>query len=141
MAELTDAWSWLLPDTFEPVTASTLGDVFFQQGTDAVFWLNTGTAEITQVAGSRSEFFELMKTEKTTEWFMPHLIQDLMDAGKLLRSDYCYTYVALPIFKEGKYKVSNLNPVPAREHFGVTGTLHRQIKDLPDGSKIQVNWT
>lgn len=140
LAELVEAWSWLLPEQFEPVTASTLGDVFFQQGSEAVYWLNTGTAEISRVAESRSAFMDLLKTEKADEWFMPSLIQDLLNAGKPLKPGYCYTYVALPIFKEGKYEVSNFNPAPAGEHFGLTGALHRKISDLPDGAQVQVKW-
>ena len=140
LEELSEAWSWLLPEPVEPVTASALGDVFFQKGSEAVYWLNTGTAEITRIAESRAAFMELLKTEKADEWFMPGLIQELLNAGKHLKPDHCYTYAVLPIFKEGKYEVSNLNPVPAREHFGLTGTLHRQVNNLPDGAQVQVNW-
>jgi hypothetical protein len=140
LGELLEAWSWLLPEQFEPVTASTLGDVFFQQGGEAVYWLNTGTAEISRVAESRSAFLDLLKTEKADEWFMPSLIQDLLNSGKCLQPGYCYTYVVLPIFKEGKYEVSNLNAAPAGEHFGLTGALHRKICDLPDGAQVQVKW-
>lgn len=138
LAALYEAWAWFLPQPFQPVMASTLGDVFFQQGSEAVFWLNTGTAEISQVAESRAHFMELLKGEEHVSWFMPNLIEQLKDAGKHLKPDHCYTYAILPIFKEGKYEVSNLNPVPAKEHFGVTGTIHRQIKGLPDGTHVKV---
>ena len=141
LSALETAWSWLLPSCFEPVLASTLGDVFFQQGGAEVFWLNTGTAEITCVAASRSEFMELLGTEKADEWFMPGLIEQLKVAGKSLQPDGCYTYVALPIFSEGKYEVSNLNPVPSAEHFYMTGEVHRQIRDLPNGAKVSFRWT
>jgi hypothetical protein len=139
LKELRNEWSWLLPKSFGPVMASTLGDVFFQQGSEAVFWLNTGTADVTQVAASRSHFLEVLKTEQANEWFMPALIQELKEAGKLLKPDYCYSYLILPIFAEGKYEVANLNPVPAKEHFGLTGTLHRQLKDTPDGTPVRIN--
>lgn len=138
LSALRSAWAWLLPLLFEPVLASTLGDVFFQQGGPEVFWLNTGTAEITKVASSRTEFQELLRTEKADEWFMPHLIAQLLEAGKRLKPDGCYTYVALPIFSEGKYEVSNLNPVPAAEHFSLTGETHRKVRNLPDRSKVQL---
>jgi hypothetical protein len=138
LAALREAWDWFLPDAFEPVMASTLGDVFFQQRGPEIYWLNTGVAEITRVAGSREEFLELLKTEQAEEWFMPHLIEALKSAGKHLQSDECYTYVALPIFKEGKYAVGNLNPVPAAEHFHITGEIHRQLRNLPDGTTVRI---
>jgi hypothetical protein len=141
MSALQIAWGWLLPQPFNPVMASTLGDVFFEQDGPEVFWLNTGTAEITCVAASRSEFLGLLRTEKMDEWFMPHLIEQLKAAGKHLQPDGCYTYVALPIFAEGKYEVANLNPVPSPEHFRLTGEVHQQVRDLPDGSQVKLQRT
>jgi hypothetical protein len=139
LAELRAAWAWRLPEIFEPVMGSTLGDVFFQQSGPEIYWLNTGTAEITRVAASREEFLELLKTERADEWFMPHLIEALKTAGKELRADQCYTYATLPVFQEGKYEVWNLNPVPAAEHFRITGDVHRQLRDLPDGAQVRID--
>lgn len=138
LAALYDSWSWLLPSGIRPVMVSTLGDVFFQTEGTEVFWLNTGSGEVKKVAASRDEFMELLKTDKSTDWFMPHLVRQLMSAGKVLKSDQCYTYVTLPVFKEGKYEVANLNPVPAREHFSLTGQIHRAIQDLPDGASVKL---
>ena len=138
LAALHDSWSWRLPSPFRPVMASTLGDVFFQTESADVFWLNTATAEIEKVAASRDEFMQLLKTEKANDWFMPHLVEQLMAAGKVLKPDQCYTYVTLPIFKEGKYEVANLNPVPAGEHFALTGHVHKEIKDLPEGAAVKI---
>jgi Domain of unknown function (DUF1851) len=139
LASLVEAWSWLLPTSFEPVMATALGDVFFQQGSPEVYWLDTGTATISRIAASRAEFQELLKTDQADEWFMPGLVAQLKESGKHLLPDQCYTFVVLPVFKEGKYEASNLNPVPAREHFGVTGEIHRQIRELPDGAKIKIH--
>jgi len=140
LATLNQAWSWLLPETYQPVMASALGDLFFQKDS-AVYWLDTGAGEIRRVAESRAEFLELLKTDKANEWFMPPVIERLLAAGKTLKPDHCYTYAILPIFKEGSYEVTNLNPVPAKEHFALTGDLHRQLKDLPEGSKVKLEIT
>ncbi len=139
LAEFRKCWSWRFSSDISIVMASTLGDLFCNDGTGAVFWLNTGTAEFDKVADSRDEFIERLRNDVDVEnWFMPHLIRDLMDAGKLLKEDYCYSYVIFPVFKEGKYELDNINPVPAREHFGVSGDLHRQIKDLPNGAHVEI---
>lgn len=138
LAALYDSWSWLLRGGIRPVMVSTLGDVFFQVEGPEVFWLNTGLGEVEQVAASRDEFMDLLKTDSATNWFMPHLIEQLMSAGKVLKPDQCYTYVTLPIFKEGKYEVANLNPVPARDHFAITGRVHNEVRDLPDGASVKI---
>jgi hypothetical protein len=62
----------------------------------------------------------------------------LHDAVKIPGPGQCYTYVTLPIFEEGRYEVSNLNPVLAEEHFGLTGQLLSELHTLPNGAKAQV---
>ena len=62
-------------------------------------------------------------------------------AGKVPGLGECYTFVTLPVFREGKYEVENLNPVPARDHYGLTGSMHKQLRSLPDGAQVQVKAT
>jgi Domain of unknown function (DUF1851) len=66
------------------------------------------------------------------------LIEKLIKAGKMLGPGRCYTYATLPIFREGAYTVENLNPVDAREHFGLTGYIHKQVSQIPDGATVRV---
>ena len=137
--QLAESWGWLLRESFVPVLFSTLGDVFFQPESGGIWWLNTGTAEITRVANSLPEFRELLGTEAANEWFMPNLIEQLHAAGKVPASGECYTYVTLPVFAEGKYEVENFNPVPAYEHFSLTGHVLCEIQSLPLGTKVKLN--
>jgi len=137
--QLAESWGWLLREPFVPVLFSTLGDVFFQPDSGGIWWLNTGTAEVTQVADSVPQFRELLGTEVANEWFMPNLIEQLHVAGKVPASGECYTYVTLPVFAEGKYEVENLNPVPAYEHFSLTGHVLCEVQSLPSGAKVELN--
>jgi len=138
---LAEAWAWLLKDPFRPVLFSTLGDMFFSRDDGAVWWLNTGTAEVTRVADSIEDFQEKLAGDVVNDWFLPHLVGDLHAAGKIPEEGECYSYVTLPIFKEGRYEVDNLNPVPAAEHFVVTGGIHREIAALPEGSRSTARTT
>jgi hypothetical protein len=138
VAVLRSAWSWLLREPFHPVLFSVMGDVFFRSTDDDIYWLNTGLGEVTRIADSEAHFRELLETDQAQEWLLPSLVKKLKDSGKGLSPGRCYTFVVLPIFAEGKYEVSNLNPVPAKEHFAYTGDLHRQLRSVPDGSKVKV---
>ncbi len=137
--QLVESWGWLIREPFVPLLFSTLGDVFFQPDSGGVWWLNTGTAEVTRVADSAPQFRQLLETEAVDEWFMPGLIEQLHAAGKIPGAGECYTYVTLPIFAEGKYDVENLNPVPAHEHFSITGRILCEIKSLHSGAKVKLN--
>lgn len=135
---LANAWAWRLQTPFQPVLFSAVGDMFFARDDGSVWWLNTGTAEVTHVASSVDHFREQLGTELADEWMLPDLVAGLHEAGKIPEPGECYTYVTLPIFAEGKYEVDNLNPVPAHEHFGLTGNIHQQIAGLPDGTQVKV---
>jgi hypothetical protein len=81
----------------------------------------------------------MLGTDIVNDWFLPPLIEKLHAAGKIPGSGCCYTFVTLPIFAEGTYDVSNLNPVPAKDHFSVTGHIHNEIRSLPNGAKVKIN--
>lgn len=139
VAELASSWAWLIKEPFTPLLFSVLGDMFFREESGKVVWLNTGTGELTPVAASEIEFKGLLATEAVEEWFLPALVEKLHAAGKVPGPGHCYTYVTLPVFAEGKYEVENLNPVPAREHFSVTGQILKEIRSLPDGAKVKIS--
>jgi hypothetical protein len=136
--ELRRAWSWLLPSEFEPVLFSIFGDVFFRGHADEIFWLNTGTAEITLVAHTEVEFLSHLELDVARTWFLPDLVEALHSEGKTPDEGFCYTYAVLPIFENGKYEPWNFKPVPAKEHFGLTGEVHAQLISLPEGTKVQI---
>ena len=136
VGELRTAWSWLLPECYQPILFSAIGDLFYQTPSGEIWWLNTGTAEMSKVAESQSEFQHLLGTAMADEWLLPPLIENLIKAGKALSPGRCYTFVTLPIFREGTYAVENLKPVDAREHFALTGHIHKEISNLPDGAAV-----
>jgi Domain of unknown function (DUF1851) len=136
--ELAVSWVWLLKDPYTPVLFSVLGDVFFARDAGDVWWLNTGTAQVMRVANSVDHFRELLDTDIVDEWFMPLLVEQLHLAGKVSEPGECYTYLTLPIFPDGLYDSNNLNPVPAREHFAMTGHLHRELRNVPAGGKVKL---
>ena len=139
LAALGSSWAWLLKEPFHPVLFSTLGDMFFRyESEDAIRWLNMGTSEIVQLAETETLFIAMLRTTTCDEWFMPGLIEQLRAAGKLLLPTHCYTYVTLPIFAEGKYEVGNLNPVPAWQHFNLRGEMHKQLRELLDGTNVRI---
>lgn len=125
--QLTESWGWLIAEDYTPLLFSILGDLFYQPVSGGVYWLNCGLGEIQKVAASPEEFRELLGTEKATDWFLPKLIEQLYAAGKIPQLGECYRFAILPIFREGKYEVDNLQPVPAAQSYALSGQIHRQI--------------
>lgn len=134
---LRASWAWLLGDDWSPILFSIWGDVFIQRP-DGVAWVNTGTADVTIVAADQDEFREKLMGEAREDWFLPRLVGLLHEQGKRPAPGECFTYAIYPIFAEGKYVPENFNSAPAADHFGASGSIHRQIRDLEDGAKVRL---
>jgi hypothetical protein len=134
---LRSSWAWLLGHDWTPILFSIWGDVFIQRP-DGVAWVNTGTAEVTLVAADQDQFREKLMGEAREEWFLPNIVSLLHDQDKRPAPGECFSYAIYPVFAEGKYVPENFKPVPAIEHFALSADLHRQLRDLEDGSKIRL---
>jgi hypothetical protein len=135
---LRQDWAWLLPQQWTPLLFSAFGDVFLERADGVVSWLNTGTGELVDVAADRQCFRTALAGDAIENWFLPPLIEKLHDLGKILEPGQCYSYTIFPVFAEGKYEPDNIWVSPMKEHFGLSGDLHRQLKSLPNGQKVQI---
>lgn len=118
--------------------ASLSGDGFLSDPSGAVWWLNTGEAKLSKIASSRNEFQELLKKKENKDlWLMYPLICQFIRSGKVPLLGQCFGFKTLPVLG-GKYDADNMIPIKMSEHFGVTGDIHQQIKDLPEGTTVEI---
>ncbi len=144
-AEWAAAWRWLLPDTEAVLVCSMFGGVFFTDSAGAVHWLECGTGFVEQVAVSAEQFDGLLTASHeppgsslVSEWFLPFLVEQLLDAGKRPEPGQCYGLTILPVFEGGTYSVDNTFVVSAGEWLSHTGEVHQQLAALPDGTRVQL---
>jgi Domain of unknown function (DUF1851) len=138
VAALREEWAWLLGPTWTPILFSAIGDVFFVLPAQTVWWLSTATGELEQVAQNQAAFMEALKTDRIDEWFLPGLVEALMENGHVLAADQCYSYLVFPVFAQGSFSVENMFCLSLKEHFRVSGEIHRQIRSSPDGSSVRI---
>src|SRR5690606_2906714 len=81
--EVAKAWSWLIPEPWEPIVCSTVAGVFLEKPNGEVHWLDTGTGLVEQVASTRAQFEEVIRSspDLVDEWFLPPLVERLHAAG------------------------------------------------------------
>ena len=138
MNSLLSDWRWIVPENLEPFMVSSMGDMFLRSPKDQIFWLNTCTGKIEQIALNIEEFNNLIKTEeKAIAWFYADLIGEMKACGQILGKNQCYSYV-YPPFLGGSYELSNIEITDIYVHFGIIGQIHKQIKDLLPGTKIKI---
>lgn len=137
VAALRASWEWRLGEAWSPLLFSAFGDVFLKTPT-GVHWLNTGTGDLKKVADDEDTFRTALAGDQANDWFLPPLIEALHQAGKRPSEGECFTYAIYPAFAEGKYEANNFAVVPAREHFAVSGDLHRQLSGIADDAKVSL---
>jgi hypothetical protein len=138
-AEAAAACAWLIPEAWTPVVCSVMGDIFLEKAAGGVFWLDCGSGALERVADDADQFRTLADAGRGEEWFLSGLVDALRANGKTLGPGQCYSFSILPVFAEGSYAPDNIYVVSAREHFGVAGKVHEQIRNRSDGEKVDIN--
>lgn len=135
---LTESWTWLIGTDKKVLLISAIGDMFLTDNSNKVYWLDVGSGKLKLVADRIQDFDEKLKNiEQVNEWFMIDLTTDLRLSDKKLKNGQVYSYYKLPIIG-GDYTVDNFAPLSIEEHFRYLGEIHKQIKDLPDGTKVEI---
>jgi len=137
---LLNHWDWLVPADLHPILVSSIGDMWLKDNQGQVFWLNVGVGCLEKVASTETEFIVKLNDDQiANEWFMFELIQALKDTGVKRASDELFGYILLPIIG-GKYTVNNFELTSVEKHFAHAGQIHRQLRDLPDGTEVNIDF-
>lgn len=132
---LTEDWTWLIGTDKKVILISAIGDMFIMSDDKNIYWLDVGLGKIELIATDIEEFKAKLKDiEKVNDWFMIDLTTELR-SDKKLKDGQLYSYKKLPIIG-GDYSVDNFEPTDMEVHFSFAGQIHQQIKDLPDGTRI-----
>ena len=133
---LVQDWTWLIGQDKTPIMVSSIGDLFLKDANSKVHWLNVGDGTLTEVASGIDEFKEKLQDPNiVSNWFLVDLIAALMTERNKLKQGQVYSYKKL-IVLGGDYTTDNFEPADMEVHFSFAGQIHRQIKDLPPGTKI-----
>jgi Domain of unknown function (DUF1851) len=68
-------------------------------------------------------------------WFGARLVDALRAAGKTLKAGECY--LKLPMLG-GEYEPANFCGYEVVRHFQVWGPIHEQLRDIPDGTTVEI---
>lgn len=133
---LLSEWRWLCPAQMSLVARNVFGELFLQDETGAVFWLNTTTGQFTKVSDSKAQFQQMSEaSEKRQEWFSEREIRAYARRGLVPTLFQCIGFAVPAVFAEGGTP-DTAYIADIYEYVSFLGDLHRQILDLPDGSKI-----
>lgn len=112
------------------------GDVILVTADGRVSYFDSVVGEVRQIAASREDFAS-RAGDNAGDWFMIPLVDACVAAGLVLQAGECYGYIISPALG-GEYAASNVRPIPLAEHYALHADIHEQIKDLPDGTEVEL---
>jgi hypothetical protein len=131
-------WRWLLGGLPRLVGWSAAGDLFVRDDGGNVLRLDTGGGELERVAPSIEAFeHALSDPDRAAELLLLPVVYAFEARHGALGTTECLGFTTLPILG-GSYTVENRYRLPVREHASFTGDLHRQLRDLPDGTAVRI---
>ena len=135
---LLSNWQWLCPSGMSLVAKNVFGDLFLRDESGAIFWLNASVGKFDKVSTSEAEFREMAKTsEKRKEWFAEPEMVAYRKLGLSPGASQCIGFSIPAVFREGGTP-DTAYVADLYEYLSFLGDLHRQLSDLPDGSKVQL---
>ena len=137
-AKLLSEWQWLCPTHMSLVARNVFGDLFLRDGAGRIFWLNATVGRFDNVSSSEAEFREMAETyEKRKEWFAEPEMLAYQKLGLRPGVSQCIGFSVPAVFREGG-KVETAYVADLYDYVSFLGDLHRQISELPDGSRVQL---
>ena len=135
---LMDSWYWLIGKDKTPILMTSIGDLFFSDEEGKFYWLDVGGGTFEKVAESISEFNKKLRdNHQIDEWFLLGLVERIKASGLKFKEGELFSYKKLPILG-GEYEPHNFESKNIEVHFDLSGQIHKQIKDLPDGTKVEI---
>ena len=136
--EIRESWGWVGLEPVEVVGENAFGNLMIK-GADGRFWrLCPEDTYCEVVADNRDELDSLSRDQEfLSDWNMAVLVEAAKEAlGELTPGQkYC---LVVPGVLGGAYDVSNIKMAPLVELVRFSGDIARQIKDLPDGAKVEL---
>lgn len=131
-------WGWLGISAIEVIDENDFGNLIFRSDDGAYWRILPESPECVKIANNQNKF-EKMRTDQDFQfdWQMETLvIAAKRKLGELEQGrKYC---LKMPAILGGEYSEENLGTVSQIEQIGFSGDIARQIRDLPDGAKIEL---
>jgi hypothetical protein len=136
--KLLATWRWLCPEKLVPVARNAFGDLFLQDDSGKVFWLDVAVGVFDKIADSNTQFIEQAdRPENRENWFAESDERAASVRGLQPGPMQCIGF-STPIIFEESGSPDSLYIADLRDYLGFLGDLHRQIAGLPDGAKVQL---
>jgi hypothetical protein len=133
---LLSDWRWLVRTDLRPFSLTLFGDWFFEDARGRVYFLDTVGGKLSQIAPTRDAFLAMReRPENRDEWYMADLGLLCLERGLQPREGQCLSFKIPPVLS-GPLDPDNIDVCDLMVHESITAQIHRGVKNLPAGTKI-----
>jgi hypothetical protein len=130
-------WRWLIGPELQLWHVTKGGDALLRSPADgSIHFLDTMAGAVHLIADDGAAFETAVAVQtNATDWLMPAVVDYQLSDGKRPGVNECLTNQHPPVLG-GQLDPDNIETCSVLVHFSIAGQIHRQIKDLPPGTKI-----
>ena len=139
VSAINKSWNWTNQIPKEILDINDFGNIIFKSEEGQVFRICPEELDFSLIANTVEEF-KVLKKDKDfiIDWEMKTLIDFSNNHLGALKEDEKFCLKLAGVLG-GKYEAENLGKISFLELISFSGNLAKQIKDLPDGAKIELN--
>jgi Domain of unknown function (DUF1851) len=139
LAKILRNWTWLTGNK-SIVALTKAGDALLKEDDNSLYFLDIGVCELSFISKDYHDFLDKKLSEDIIDkLLLPNLIDKLEHHNINLKTGQVYSYTLLPILG-GVYDEKNRYAVDLYEHYSLMGEINYKLKDLPDGTDIQIQF-
>lgn len=117
-----------------------MGDLFLIDAGGAIHFLDMIGGGLQRVAPSEREFdLRIRDSAARKHYLATFVVRELREAGIQLSQNECYSPDVPPALG-GELDGANLRPCDVSVHASIMGQIHRQLKDLPPSTPVNIRF-
>jgi hypothetical protein len=135
--EVLDDWRWLIGPDLELWCVTKAGDALLRSANDgSIHFLDVVAGKVERLADDEAAFEDAVASPTNADrWLVREVVEGQAALGMQPGTDECLSFKHPPALG-GQLDPDNLETCNVPVHFSIAGQIHRQIKDLPPGTKI-----
>jgi hypothetical protein len=130
-------WRWLIGSELELWHVTKAGDALLHNPDDgSIHFLDVIGGKVQRIAANEAAFeAAVAEPENAERWLMLEIVDGQAALGMRPATDECLSFKHPPVLG-GQLDPDNFETCSVLVHFSIAGQIHRQVKDLPPGTKI-----
>jgi hypothetical protein len=135
---IADGWTWIGAEPVAVIEVNRFGNVIFKDGAGSYWRLMPEELKCDVLAHDENQFTQIWNSEEfQLDWKMDNLGDEAEAVFGPMGTGQCFCFL-VPNVLGGSYSTENIRVISTSELLRVSGSMALQIRDLPDGTEVEI---